>query len=133
MHTEQELKKAEKLLKEYEKMVREGRRPKRPEFPETLLQEVRRRQELREEEKRMRALEREVMSTRIIREPRCFTCRHLIRYPHCEAFPAGIPDRIRKGEHRHIRPFKGDKGLRYEKILSEQERIAEVMRRWKKK
>jgi hypothetical protein len=31
----------------------------------------------------------------------------------CDAFPKGIPEKIRTGQHDHRLPFKGDRGVRY--------------------
>jgi hypothetical protein len=33
----------------------------------------------------------------------------------CEAFPEGIPDDIAYGKNKHIKSYKGDNGIRYER------------------
>jgi hypothetical protein len=33
------------------------------------------------------------------------------------AFPLGIPDEIRRGEHLHRKPFPGDGGIRFDPIV----------------
>jgi hypothetical protein len=38
----------------------------------------------------------------------------------CRAFPHGIPEEIRRGEHQHREPFPGDGGIQYEPISPEQ-------------
>ena len=59
-------------------------------------------------------------------EPECFKrqCKHFLGVigsnefnegPNCEAFPKGIPREIAYGENKHIRPFKGDHGIQYER------------------
>ncbi|KKN77715.1 hypothetical protein LCGC14_0356890 [marine sediment metagenome] len=34
----------------------------------------------------------------------------------CVAFPKGIPDVIAYGDNLHLKPFKGDNGIRFEKL-----------------
>jgi hypothetical protein len=46
----------------------------------------------------------------------CIRCRNLNDYLKCKAFPKGIPEEILTGEHDHIKPFKGDGGIRFEPI-----------------
>ena len=35
--------------------------------------------------------------------------------PICEAFPDGIPYAIAFGKNKHLKPFLGDNGIRYER------------------
>ena len=48
----------------------------------------------------------------------CATCRHLHLdgKRECEAYPVEIPIVIQIGEHNHRKPYKGDQGIRYEKV-----------------
>jgi len=51
-----------------------------------------------------------------ITEPSCDSCKELIAYPFCWAFPEGIPGEIRRGEHDHKTPFPGDGGVQYSPV-----------------
>lgn len=53
------------------------------------------------------------MTDMIIREPVCFTCKHLVYWPLCEAFLGEIPMDIRNGENVHDKPVEGDHGIQY--------------------
>ncbi len=48
----------------------------------------------------------------------CLECKHLRpRQPvTCKAFESGIPAKVLNGKHDHRKPYKGDKGIRFEKI-----------------
>ena len=46
----------------------------------------------------------------------CLTCKHSIGLLRCDAFPDGIPTAIITGEYDHTQPYKGDKGIRWEKL-----------------
>lgn len=46
----------------------------------------------------------------------CATCRHWAYALRCVAFPDGIPAAIRTGRRDHRKPFRGDRGIRYEPI-----------------
>jgi len=35
----------------------------------------------------------------------------------CQAFPEGIPATIWAGDERHLRPFEGDRGLRFDPLI----------------
>lgn len=50
---------------------------------------------------------------KLIVEPQCFCCAHLLEWPYCKAFPNGIPKEIRLGERNHNKPFPGDGGLQF--------------------
>jgi len=61
----------------------------------------------------------------MLSEPRCNArrCRHFWgvspgpepeQRPICAAYPEGIPDEIAYGEERHLEPYPGDGGIRYE-------------------
>jgi hypothetical protein len=51
-----------------------------------------------------------------------FMCRHFIPsgFPHCAAYPDGIPWEIQAGEVDHRQPWAGDHGIRYEPLTSEE-------------
>jgi len=60
----------------------------------------------------------------------CSGCKHALNaarrptgeiYPRCAAFLDGIPDEILWNEVRHIEPYPGDHGIRYEPIEEEDE------------
>jgi hypothetical protein len=52
----------------------------------------------------------------------CVGCRYYDQPEwNCLAFPLGIPDEIRRGEHDHREPYPGDGGLRFEPIFPTQE------------
>lgn len=57
-----------------------------------------------------------------IASPDCTRCKHLDRGdPNatkntCKAFPEGIPDAIFFGGRRHLKPYPGDRGIRFEAI-----------------
>ena len=55
-------------------------------------------------------------------EADCFMCRHFIPsgFPHCAAYPDGIPWEIQAGEVDHRQPWAGDHGIRYEPLTSEE-------------
>ena len=50
----------------------------------------------------------------------CYFCKHFDlsseRSSHlkCKAFPDGIPNKILKGEVKHIKPYPGDHGIQFE-------------------
>lgn len=48
----------------------------------------------------------------------CINCKNLIlnKKRVCLAFRDGIPREMLIGENQHIKPFKGDRGIRYEPI-----------------
>ena len=45
----------------------------------------------------------------------CGCCVHLLG-PHCDAYPAGIPDEILLGELDHHNPLPGDNGIQFEEF-----------------
>ena len=50
--------------------------------------------------------------------PACMDCKHFINEkgtPRCAAFPDGIPEEIWMGEVDHVKPYKGDGGIQFEK------------------
>ena len=53
------------------------------------------------------------MDTNIVVETVCFGCRHLRKYPTCDAFPDGIPEIVRRGASDHKEALEGDGGLRF--------------------
>ena len=47
----------------------------------------------------------------------CYHSRHFngdVPIHTCTAFPGGIPRAIWDGEHRHDRPYPGDRGIRFD-------------------
>ena len=34
---------------------------------------------------------------------------------YCEAFPDGIPNEIADGKNKHLKPYKGDHGIQFER------------------
>lgn len=55
-------------------------------------------------------------------ETNCFMCRHLIPsgFPHCAAYPDGIPWEIQAGQVDHRQPYAGDRGVRYDPLTTEE-------------
>lgn len=64
----------------------------------------------------------------MIAEPKCSLrgCKHFLGVKNddgdesnervvCEAFPNGIPDEIAYGTNKHLKPFPGDNGIRFER------------------
>ena len=51
----------------------------------------------------------------------CFNCKWLTNQPTgdvtCKAFPSRGPELILDGFNDHKKPFKGDNGIQYEKIV----------------
>jgi len=52
----------------------------------------------------------------MIKEPVCFTCKHLLLWPICKAFQGKIPEAISSGGNDHKQPFPGDNGKQFEPI-----------------
>jgi hypothetical protein len=54
--------------------------------------------------------------------PVCIFCQHLVKRDLeagvwlCAAFPEGIPWRIWDGRNKHLRPYPGDHGIRFEAL-----------------
>ena len=46
----------------------------------------------------------------------CHRCKHFWGIDKCDAFPDGIPRRVVEGEHDHRKPYKGDRGIRFEPV-----------------
>ena len=46
----------------------------------------------------------------------CIKCTHAWNDNNCEAFPEGIPEVILDNKHDHTLPYKGDRGIRFEKV-----------------
>lgn len=56
--------------------------------------------------------------TRIDMSIQCLACNNLHDdMTTCKAFPKGIPVKILTGHWDHTRPFRGDNGIRFERIL----------------
>lgn len=55
-------------------------------------------------------------------ETNCFMCRHLIPsgFPHCAAYPDGIPWEIQSGQVDHRLPYVDDRGIRYDPLTAEE-------------
>ena len=63
----------------------------------------------------------------------CQTCRHFQNASYlkgdmlvCAVYPEGIPDEILSMKHDHRKPFKGDKGQRYEPVSKEALRVVQA-------
>lgn len=51
--------------------------------------------------------------------PACYDCKHFLKdefilVPKCKAFPKEIPVEIFWQGEKHDKPFKGDRGIRFE-------------------
>jgi hypothetical protein len=46
----------------------------------------------------------------------CYYCKWYEELSKCKAFPKKIPEKILFGEFDHTKPYKGDKGIRFEPI-----------------
>lgn len=46
----------------------------------------------------------------------CASCTHLQLALKCKAFPKGIPEAVLNGKYDHRKPYKGDHGVRFERI-----------------
>lgn len=56
--------------------------------------------------------------------PDCYKCKHFLKdefilVPKCKAFPKEIPPMIWGYGEKHDKPFKGDRGIRFEAIEEE--------------
>ena len=40
----------------------------------------------------------------------------------CKAYPKGTPQEIFNGTHDHTKPYKGDNGIRFEEIKTEEKK-----------
>ena len=47
--------------------------------------------------------------------PECINCKHKTARRTCKAFPKGIPKEIYFEYFDHTKPFKGDKGIQFER------------------
>lgn len=47
----------------------------------------------------------------------CHTCVHKTGVYTCKAFPNGIPLEILTGDRLHTRPYPGDKGIQYQRMI----------------
>lgn len=48
----------------------------------------------------------------------CHLCRHRRGVRTCDAFPQGIPNDVLVGRFLHTRPYPGDNGIIFEKLLA---------------
>lgn len=58
------------------------------------------------------------MDTSILKNAseRCNRCKHHIKFTAtCKAYPDRIPKEILTGEVNHTKPYKGDRGIQFEK------------------
>jgi hypothetical protein len=54
-----------------------------------------------------------------VRDIKCKQCIFYISWRKCSAFSDEIPDKIWSGVDDHVKPFRGDKGIRFESIEEE--------------
>jgi hypothetical protein len=77
-------------------------------------------------------LERFTWESNFVFSSQCLCCQHILPYNKCEAFPDGIPPKIRATEILHIESMMGDNGIifllgedmekEYENVLKQYER-----------
>lgn len=73
----------------------------------------------------------------------CYKCRQRknvveVEVPSCKAFPDGIPLEVWRGEHEHTKPYPGDNGIMFEPwteedLIEEENRVEEILKKYKKK
>jgi hypothetical protein len=52
----------------------------------------------------------------VVLSTQCATCKNWTEALRCKAFPDGIPEQIKSGDHDHRKPYRGDNEIRYEEI-----------------
>ena len=52
--------------------------------------------------------------------PQCVYCKYLTKDAKCEAFKNGIPEDILYNKHDHTEPYKGDNGIQFKPVNSEE-------------
>ena len=64
--------------------------------------------------------------------PQCNSCKNVITWKNCKAFPQGIPEELLEGKWDHTEPYPGDNGILYDPVDPENPASAPFARNKKK-